>query len=141
MFRPILYWWLALVLILTMLDITTIHIVRSRISDAEDHALDAALVMGLIDMDASRGQLVLDEPRGQDYAKQIFKKNMGLNAAMENEFLKSTNLNITFMKSEERPTVKVRCVTKVNLMLPKLLAMQPFVLDISKSRYFTESYR
>lgn len=135
--------WMIFGLIITilLLDLTTIWMIRGKVISAVEHSLDAALVAGIVSIDVQRGELFVNEEEGKNYARSYFKKNLNLNASLENQFLKDTKFTIEFNHDGKRPQVVANIKTYIQAMAPKVLGMEGIPITIHKVQYHISKYK
>jgi hypothetical protein len=129
--------WMLLGLFGTILflDIMTIWIVRGKIITVVEHALDAALIEGVVEEDLARGRLLIDEEKGRRVAARYLEKNLGLDTNQENSFLKNSVFAFQFSQDGERARVMADVKTTVKLMAPLFLGLEGIELEIHKTQY------
>jgi len=131
----------CLLLVILLMAIPTILVVRSRVLDSAELALDAALVGGIIQQDTARGRISLDERAGYDLARSYFKKNMSLNESLESNLLKKTKIQITFSQNEKRPQAQAQISTVVTALSTKVLGLEGVPITVRGTRYYVSKYK
>ena len=131
----------GLLLVILIMDLTTIMVVRSRILSAAELALDAALVGGVNQEDVFVGRLFIDEAAGFDLAQSYFKKNMGLNENLENNFLKKTVFRIDFSQNADKPKVIAEISTIITAVSTKVLGLEGVPVTVRGTRYYVSKYK
>lgn len=135
--------WMVFSLLLTMLlmDISTILVVRSHLLSSAELALDAALVGGIIQQDAARGRIMIDESAGLELARSYLKRNMGLDENLENGLLKKTNLQINFTQNGEKPSVQAQISSVITALSTKVLGLEGVPVTVRGTRYYVSKYK
>lgn len=135
--------WLLFGLIVSILimDVAKVAVVRNRIITTVEHSLDAALVAGLEEVEASRGQLYINEAKGKQMAYSFFRGGLRLNSNLENESLKQTSFVVTFTQNEVRPEVTAEVNTTITAMTPKIVGLQGIPVTIKKRQYHHQTYK
>lgn len=132
---------LGLLLAMIMMDLTTILLVRSRVINAAELALDAALVGGIYLTDRGRGELFIDEAAGYNLACSYFKSNLNLNSNLENAFLKNTKLEIEINQNSNKPHAKARVSTVITAACTKLLGIEGVPIEVGGTRNYVSKFK
>lgn len=135
--------WMMFGLLISMLimDITSVWMVRAKIIQAAEMALDAALVGGILPGDAQRGRSYIDEDKGHDLALSYFRKNMGLNNRLENELLTDTSFQLSFEQDGVSPKAVVEISAVIKAMVPRVIGLEGIPVTIRKNQYHLSKYR
>lgn len=132
---------LGLLLALLILDLTAYSLVRSKVREAVEHSLDAALVGGVNPADVARGYLTVNEARGQALARSCFQETLKLNDHLESESLLGTMFTIYFIPNEERPKVTAQVKTYIRAMSPRMLGLEGIPVRITKTQYHINKFK
>ncbi len=135
-------WMIAgLFVALLMMDITTIWAVREKIDSSVEHSLDSYMIAGAIENDLAWGKIYIDHNKGVNAAGETFRENMKLDGALENEFMKDTNFQITSSEEGKRSAVTAATSTTIQAMIPKLFGMEGIPITITKKQYHSNEYK
>lgn len=124
----------ALLVSILIMDFTTAFVIRNKIITASEQALDAAIV-GAISERTALGELVVNESEGYSLARSYFKKNLNLNSNLENQYMKNTTFELTFVQDKENPEASVLVKTVITAVSPKVLGLEGMPITISKKMY------
>lgn len=124
-----------------LMDLSSVWVVRSNIIAGLDKAMDAAMIEGLEPSDASGGHLVLNESQAVSAIKRNFRNNLQLNDALENRFLKDTQLKATLVYDKGKPKLAVDVKTRIIVMLPQMFGLEGIPIGIHDVQYHLSKYR
>lgn len=139
--RPAVWMILGLLFALLVMDVTTYFLVRSKIREALEHSLDAALIGGINEADAARGYLTINEARGEALARDLFKKALKMDDGLKSENLEGTMLEISFFHNEERPKVSAEVKTTIRTVTPQVLGLEGIPVKITKTQYHINRFK
>jgi hypothetical protein len=135
-------WMLCGLLVsILIMDITSVWMVRGKMIQAAEMALDAALVGGLLPSEAQRGQSYIDEPLAYELALSYFRKNMALDSKLENERLTDIVFRLSFEQDGVRPKAAVEINATIKAMAPKVIGLEGIPVTIRKNQYHLSKYR
>lgn len=136
------FWMIfGFLLAILLMDLTTVMVVRSRIHNSAELALDAALVGGLSEKDFALGRMSIDEAAGAALARTYFKTNMGLNEQLESPLLKNTSFRVEFRQNAEKPQAKAEISAVVPALSTKVLGLEGVPITVRGTRYFVSKYK
>lgn len=139
--RPAVWLIMGLLLALLVMDVTTYSLVRSKIREAIEHSLDAALIGGINEDDAARGYLTIDETKGKALARDFFRQTLNIDEQLENESIQGTSLIINFFHNEERPKVTAEVKTTIRAVSPQILGLEGIPVKITKTQYHINKFK
>lgn len=132
---------IALLLSISILDITSVWVVRSKIIRAAEMALDAALIGGVAADEAVLGRTFIDEDKGLAYALTIFKQNLQLNESLENQILQNTEFELSIIQDGDKPRISVQVKTTIRAISPQVVGMDGIPIAIRKFQYHISKYK
>jgi len=135
--------WMIFGLLISILimDITKVMMVRSRIINTVEHSLDAALVGGVNLENEFNGRLYIDESKGTNYALTLLKSGLKLNDQLENNNLKDTTFQVSYIQDSERPKVSAEISTVITALSTKVVGLEGVPITIRKTQYHLGKFK
>lgn len=115
--------------------------VRVKLIQSADIALDAALIGGLSEYDAKNGRSFIDEYKGYNLAAIYFRNNMKLDMNLENEYIKNIEFDVDFYQNGLKPKATVHIRSVIKAISPKVVGLDGIPITIRKTRYYVSNYK
>ena len=131
-----LYWlWVAFLLVCLVTDSAMYWVVRNRLGQGLDLALDAALVGSITEENLIRGKQFSDKEKAGEWAWEILKKNMG------GPLARSLALNFDLTQDGERIWAEGQARVEAPFLLGALAGRGRREIEVNRKLTYQGSYK
>jgi hypothetical protein len=137
----------ALLVSMVILDLGMVYLTYDKISEVAEQALDAALVAGIDQEDADRGQMYINEAPAKLAATDVLKENLRLDDNLENRIMKNTVFTVILYQDQDpahpgaRPYLAGAVKTEVKTISPGLFGLEGIPITVRKTRFHMSNFK